>query len=43
MIGLGIDSGLLLRALHGALTAVGRDQPMNTALSAADAPAPKGT
>lgn len=32
MIGLGMDVGLLLRSLRGALAAVGRDRPMNAAL-----------
>lgn len=34
MLGLGIDSGLLIRSLHGALAAVGRDRAMNASLTA---------
>ena len=33
-VGLGSDSGLLLRSLHGTLAAVGRDRKLNAALSA---------
>lgn len=32
MLGLGMDSGLLLRSLHGALATVGRDRQMSAAL-----------
>jgi hypothetical protein len=34
MLGLGIDSGLLLRSLHGALTELGRDRTIVPALTA---------
>ena len=33
MLGLGVDTGLLLRSLHGALAAVGRDQTMRACLT----------
>ena len=33
MLGLGVDSGLLLRSLHGALASVGRDQTMRACLT----------
>ena len=36
MPGLGFDTGFLLRSLHGALAAVGRDRQCNTALSPAE-------
>jgi 2-keto-3-deoxy-L-rhamnonate aldolase RhmA len=34
MLALGMDAGLLLRSLHAALAHVGRDRPLNTALTA---------
>ena len=33
MLALGMDAGLLLRSLHAALAHVGRDRPLNTALT----------
>ena len=38
MLGLGLDSGLLLRSLHESLKSVGRDRAITTCLSPADAP-----
>lgn len=40
MIGLGMDTGLLLRSLRGALAAVGRDRPMAATLAPAAGSAP---
>jgi 2-keto-3-deoxy-L-rhamnonate aldolase RhmA len=40
MLGLGTDSGLLLRSLHGALVAVGRDRRMNAAFQPESEPPP---
>jgi 2-keto-3-deoxy-L-rhamnonate aldolase RhmA len=36
MLGLGLDSGLLLRSLHGTLAAVGRDRPIVASFQAED-------
>jgi 2-keto-3-deoxy-L-rhamnonate aldolase RhmA/quercetin dioxygenase-like cupin family protein len=38
MLGMGIDAGLLLRGLHGALAAVGRDRRIKPSLSAGGGP-----
>jgi hypothetical protein len=37
-IGLGMDAGLLLRALHGSLDAVGHDRPLRASLEPVDWP-----
>jgi 2-dehydro-3-deoxyglucarate aldolase/4-hydroxy-2-oxoheptanedioate aldolase len=39
MLALGLDAGLFLRGLKGALASVGRDRPLSTALEPAPAPA----
>lgn len=40
MLGLGLDGGLLLRSLHAALNAIGRDRPLSTTLTPAPLAAP---
>jgi 2-dehydro-3-deoxyglucarate aldolase/4-hydroxy-2-oxoheptanedioate aldolase len=40
MLGVGFDSGLLLKSLRGALAAVNRDRPMQASLEAVATPAP---
>ncbi len=40
MLGLGIDGGLLLRSLHGALAAAGRDRPIVASFTPESAPPP---
>ncbi len=37
MLGLGMDAGLLLRSLHGALAAVGRDRVLKASLTVSSA------
>jgi 2-keto-3-deoxy-L-rhamnonate aldolase RhmA/quercetin dioxygenase-like cupin family protein len=39
LVGLGQDSGLLLRSLHGALATVGRDRSLRASLSPTESPA----